>query len=465
MTRRTTEAIARLRARFAEKLCTTDAVREHHSTGVTAHRTFAPDAVLFAGATEDVVDAVRICHEYRCPVIPFGTGTSTEGQISAEQGGLTIDLSGMNRILRVSVDDQDCTVQAGVTRKALNASLRDTGLFFPVDPGADASLGGMAATRASGTNAVRYGTMREVVMSVSVVLADGQVIETGTRARKSSAGYDLTRLFVGSEGTLGVITEVSLRLAPVPQRIAAAACAFPTVRAAVAAVVAALQSGIPLARAELLDALQVDACNRYSRLDLAVSPTLFLEFHGTDRSVDEQIALTSEIASEFESGEFRWATATEERTRLWQARHDIWWAALSLRPGSRGMPTDVCVPISSLPDVIVQAQQDVAELGLVAPLCGHIGDGNFHLCVLLDPADRDEQARIEQLNARLIARAHTVGGTCTGEHGIGVGKMRYLPDERGAGMATLAALKRALDPRNIMNPGKILQVDAYPAYG
>jgi len=465
MTRRTREAIARLRARFAEKLCTTDAVREHHSTGVTAHRTFAPDAVLFAGATEDVVDAVRICHEYRCPVIPFGTGTSTEGQISAEQGGLTIDLSGMNRILRVSVDDQDCTVQAGVTRKALNASLRDTGLFFPVDPGADASLGGMAATRASGTNAVRYGTMREVVMSVSVVLADGQVIETGTRARKSSAGYDLTRLFVGSEGTLGVITEVSLRLAPVPQRIAAAACAFPTVRAAVAAVVAALQSGIPLARAELLDALQVDACNRYSRLDLAVSPTLFLEFHGTDRSVDEQIALTSEIASEFESGEFRWATATEERTRLWQARHDIWWAALSLRPGSRGMPTDVCVPISSLPDVIVQAQQDVAELGLVAPLCGHIGDGNFHLCVLLDPADRDEQARIEQLNARLIARAHTVGGTCTGEHGIGVGKMRYLPDERGAGMATLAALKRALDPRNIMNPGKILQVDAYPAYG
>ena len=465
MTRRTREAIARLRARFADKLCTTDAVREHHSTGVTAHRTFAPDAVLFAGATEDVVDAVRICHEYRCPVIPFGTGTSTEGQISAEQGGLTIDLSGMNRILRVSVDDQDCTVQAGVTRKALNASLRDTGLFFPVDPGADASLGGMAATRASGTNAVRYGTMREVVMSLSVVLADGQVIETGTRARKSSAGYDLTRLFVGSEGTLGVITEVSLRLAPVPERIAAAACAFPTVRAAVATVVAALQSGIPLARAELLDALQVDACNRYSRLDLAVSPTLFLEFHGTDRSVDEQIALTSEIASEFESGEFRWATATEERTRLWQARHDIWWAALSLRPGSRGMPTDVCVPISSLPDVIVQAQQDVAELGLVAPLCGHIGDGNFHLCVLLDPADRDEQARIEQLNARLIARAHTVGGTCTGEHGIGVGKMRYLPDERGAGMATLAELKRALDPRNIMNPGKILQVDAYPAYG
>jgi D-lactate dehydrogenase (cytochrome) len=464
MTRRTTEAIARLRACLGEKLSTTDAVRAHHSTGVTAHRTTAPDAVLFAVETEDVVDAVRICHECRWPVIPFGTGTSTEGQISAEQGGLTIDLSGMNRVLRVSADDQDCTVQAGVTRKALNASLRDSGLFFPVDPGADASIGGMAATRASGTNAVRYGTMREVVMSLSVVLADGQVIETGTRARKSSAGYDLTRLFVGSEGTLGVITEVTLRLAPVPQRIAVAVCAFPTVRAAVATVVAALQSGIPLARAELLDALQVDACNRYSRLDLAVSPTLFLEFHGTDRSIDEQIALTTEIAREFESGEFRWATVTEERTKLWQARHDLWWAALSLRPGSQGMPTDVCVPISSLPEVIVQTQQDVAEFGLVAPLCGHVGDGNFHLCVLLDPGDRDERARIEQLTARLIARAHAVGGTCTGEHGIGVGKMPYLADERGAGMMTLAALKRALDPRNIMNPGKILHLDAYRAY-
>ena len=332
-------------------------------------------------------------------------------------------------------------------------------------PGADASIGGMASTRASGTNAVRYGTMREVVMSLSVVLPDGQTIETGTRARKSSAGYDLTRLFVGAEGTLGVITEVTLRLAPIPLRIAAAVCAFPSVRAAVATVVAALQSGIPLARAELLDALQVEACNRYSKLDLAVSPTLFLEFHGTDHAVDEQIALMAELAREFEGGEFRWATAIEERTKLWQARHDIWWAALALRPGSQGIPTDICVPISQLPDVIARAQQDVAELGLVAPLCGHIGDGNFHLCVLVDPADRDEQARIAELSARLVARAHAVGGTCTGEHGIGIGKMRYLAEERGAGMMTLAALKRALDPRNIMNPGKILSLDTYQPYG
>jgi len=464
MTRRTMEAIGRLRECFGDKISTADAVRAHHATGVTAHRTTAPDAVLFAGATEDVVDAVRICHEYRCPVIPFGTGTSTEGQISAEQGGLTIDLSGMNRILRVSAEDLDCTVQAGVTRKALNTSLRDTGLFFPVDPGADASIGGMASTRASGTNAVRYGTMREVVMSLSVVLADGQVIETGTRARKSSAGYDLTCLFVGAEGTLGVITEVTLRLAPIPQRIAAAVCAFPSVRAAVASVVAALQSGIPLARAELLDALQVEACNRYSKLDLAVSPTLFLEFHGSDRAVDEQIGLMTELTREFEGGEFRWATATKERTRLWQARHDIWWAALTLRPGSQGVPTDICVPISQLPDIIARAQQDVAELGLVAPLCGHIGDGNFHFCVLVDPADRNEQARIAELSARLVSRAHEVGGTCTGEHGIGTGKMGYLADERGAGMMTLAALKRALDPRNVMNPGKILRPDAYQPY-
>lgn len=466
MTRRSTvEAIARLRSRFGDRLSTADAARAHHSSGVTAHRTTAPDAVLFASSTADVVDAVRICHDHRCPVIPFGTGTSTEGQISAEEGGVTIDLSGMNRILRVSVEDLDCTVQAGVTRKALNAWLRDTGLFFPVDPGADASIGGMASTRASGTNAVRYGTMREAVMSLSVVLADGQVIETGTRARKSAAGYDLTRLFVGAEGTLGVVTEVTLRLAPIPQRIAVAVCAFPSVRSAVSTVVAAMQSGIPLTRAELLDALQVEACNRHSKLDLAVSPTLFLEFHGTDNAVDEQIALTADIAREFGGGDFRWATATEERTKLWQARHDVWWAALALRPGSQGMPTDVCVPISQLPDIIAQTQEDVAELGLVAPLCGHIGDGNFHLCVLVDPNDRDEQTRIGQLNARLIGRAHAVGGTCTGEHGIGVGKIRYLADERGASMTTLAALKRALDPRNIMNPAKILDVDSYQPYG
>jgi len=464
MERNVVQAIACLSGRFGDKLSTADAVRRHHATGVTAHRTELPDAVLFARATADVVDAVRICHEHRCAIVPFGTGTSTEGQISAEQGGLTIDLSGMDRILRVSPDDLDCTVEAGVTRKTLNASLRDTGLFFPVDPGADASIGGMASTRASGTNAVRYGTMRDVVMSLSVVLADGQVIETGTRARKSSAGYDLTRLFVGAEGTLGIITEVTLRLAPIPQRIAAAVCAFPAVRAAVSTVVAALQNAIPLARAELLDALQVEACNRYSKLDLAVRPTLFLEFHGTDRAVDEQVELISEIARDHGGGDFRWATATEERNRLWQARHDIWWAALALRPGSQGIPTDICVPISALPDVIARTQEDVTELGLIAPMCGHVGDGNFHLCILVEPDNQGEQARVAELNGRMVARAHAVGGTCTGEHGIGTGKIGYLAAERGEAMMALAAVKRAFDPRNIMNPGKILDIGAYRPY-
>lgn len=464
MKRNTMQAIACLGARFGDRLSIVKAVRRHHAIGVTAHRTELPDAVLFARSTADVVDAVRICHEHRCAIVPFGTGTSTEGQISAEQGGLTIDLSGMNQILRVSPDDLDCTVEAGVTRKTLNASLRDTGLFFPVDPGADASIGGMASTRASGTNAVRYGTMRDVVMSLSVVLADGQVIETGTRARKSSAGYDLTRLFVGAEGTLGIITEVTLRLAPVPQRITAAVCAFPTVHAAVSAVVAALQSAIPLARAELLDALQVEACNRYSKLDLAVRPTLFLEFHGTDRAVDEQVELMADIAKDHGGGDFHWATATEERNRLWQARHDIWWAALALRPGSQGVPTDICVPISALPDVVARTQEDVAELGLIAPMCGHVGDGNFHLCILVEPNNRDEQARVAELNGRMVARAHAVGGTCTGEHGVGTGKIGYLAAERGEAMMALAAVKRAFDPRNIMNPGKILDTATYRPY-
>jgi len=464
MERNVMQAIACLSGRFGDQLSTADAVRRHHATGVTAHRTELPDAVVFARAPADVVDAVRICHEHRCAIVPFGTGTSTEGQISAEQGGLTIDLSGMNRILRVSPNDLDCTVEAGVTRKTLNASLRDTGLFFPVDPGADASIGGMASTRASGTNAVRYGTMREVVMSLSVVLADGQVIKTGTRARKSSAGYDLTRLFVGAEGTLGIITEVTLRLAPVPQRIAVAVCAFPTVRAAVSTVVEALQSAIPLARAELLDALQVEASNRYSKLDLAVRPTLFLEFHGTDRAVDEQVELMAEIAEEHGGGDFCWAVATEERNRLWQARHDIWWAALARRPGSQGIPTDICVPISALPDVIARTQEDIAELGLIAPMCGHVGDGNFHLCILVEPDNRDERARVAELNGRMVARAHAVGGTCTGEHGIGTGKIGYLAAERGEAMMALAEVKRALDPRNIMNPGKILDAGAYRPY-
>jgi D-lactate dehydrogenase (cytochrome) len=367
-------------------------------------------------------------------------------------------------VLHVSPADLDCTVEAGITRKALNAALRDTGLFFPIDPGADASVGGMAATRASGTNAVRYGTMRDMVMSLRVVLANGEVIETGTRARKSAAGYDLTRLFVGAEGTLGVITEVTLRLAPIPEHIGAAVCTFPSVDAAVSTVVAAIQSAIPMARVELLDALQMSACNRYSKLALAELPTLFLEFHGTPAGVDEQVSRMAAIAAEHGGSAFQWATAAEERSRLWQARHDVWWAALALRPGAKGLPTDICVPISELPRVIGETERDVAALGLIAPLCGHVGDGNFHLCILADPADDGERDRIAELGRRMVARAHAVGGTCTGEHGIGTGKMKDLVAERGPAMATLAALKRALDPRGIMNPGKVLRVDAYRPY-
>jgi len=464
MNRAGSEAIEALTQRFGEALSTKQGVRQQHANGVTFHPTKPPDAVLFATSTQEVSDALRICHQHNCPVIPFGTGTSTEGQISAEHGGLTIDLSRMNEILRVSAADMDCTVQAGVTRKALNLGLRDTGFFFPVDPGADASIGGMASTRASGTNAVRYGTMREVVMSLRVVLANGDVIETGTRARKSSAGYDLTRLFVGSEGTLGVITEVTLRLAAIPEHVSAAVASFATVEDAVLTVVSAIQSAIPIARAELLDALQVRACNKYSRLDLLEQPTLFLEFHGTKDGVAEQVDRFTAIARDFGGTDLRWASAAEERSRLWQARHDVWWAALALRPGSQGIPTDVCVPISALPEIITKTQQDVADLSLIAPICGHVGDGNFHLCVLVDPSDENEKARIAELNRRMIGRAHAAGGTCTGEHGIGTGKLDYLESERGSGMATLAALKRALDPRNIMNPGKVLRTEAFPAY-
>ena len=464
MSRGVPEAIAELARRFGEALSTQPGVRQQHASGVTFHVTKPPDAVLFATSTDDVSDALRICHRHRCPVIAFGTGTSTEGQISAEQGGLTIDLSRMDQILRISAADMDCTVQAGVTRKALNSSLRDTGLFFPVDPGADASIGGMASTRASGTNAVRYGTMRELVMSLRVVLANGDVIETGTRARKSSAGYDLTRLFVGSEGTLGIITEVSLRLAAIPEHVSAAVASFATVEDAVLTVVSSIQNAIPIARAELLDTLQVKACNRYSKLDLAEQPTLFLEFHGTKDGVAEQVERFAAVARDFGGTDLRWASAAEERSRLWQARHDVWWAALALRPGAQGIPTDVCVPISALAEIIAQTQRDVAELGLIAPICGHVGDGNFHLCVLVDPLDDGEKARIAELNRRMIGRAHAAGGTCTGEHGIGIGKIDYLEHERGGGMVTLAALKCALDPRNIMNPGKVLRTEAFPAY-
>lgn len=461
MNRSSEAALAELKERFGPDLSTALSIRDQHAQGVTAHATRLPDAVLYANNTVDVVDAVRICHRHRCPVIAFGTGTSTEGQISAENGGLTIDLSRMNAVIRVSPADMDCTVEAGVTRTALNAALRDTGLFFPVDPGADASIGGMASTRASGTNAVRYGTMRETVMSLKVVLADGTVIETGTRARKSAAGYDLTRLFVGAEGTLGIVTEVTLKLSPIPEKIAAAVASFKSVEDAVSTVIALIQHAVPIARAELLDAMQVKACNAYSKLSLKEQAALFLEFHGNDSQIAAQVDAFNVIATDHGGADLEWAHAAEDRSRLWRARHDVWWAALALRPGSKGVPTDVCVPISSLPAVIAATERDVDELGLIAPLCGHVGDGNFHLCVLVDPNDEGESVRVDELNRRLIARAHLAGGTCTGEHGIGIGKITYLARERGPGMAVLAAIKRALDPRNILNPGKVLRLADY----
>jgi D-lactate dehydrogenase (cytochrome) len=450
--------IAGLRALLGDRLSTAPAVREQHGRDESYHPVAAPDAVAFARSTEEVAAIVRLCAAHRVPIVPFGTGTSLEGGVAALRGGVCIDLSGMDQVLRVSVEDMDCTVQAGVTRKRLNEHLRDTGLFFPIDPGADASIGGMAATRASGTNAVRYGTMREAVLGLTVVLADGRVIRTGSRARKSAAGYDLTRLLVGSEGTLGVITEVTLRLHGIPEEVSVAVCAFPTIGDAVNTAILTIQTGVPVARIELLDAVQMAAVNRYSRLDYAEAPTLFFEFHGTAAGVVEQAEQTGAIAAELGGTDFQWATRQEDRSRLWQARHDAYYAALALRPGAQGMPTDVCVPISRLADCIAETRQDIAETGLLTPIVGHVGDGNFHLVLVLDPDDRDEIARAEALHERLVLRALAMGGTCTGEHGIGYGKIRFLEAEHGEAVTVMRAIKQALDPHNLMNPGKVLRV-------
>ena len=449
---------AALRQRFGDRFSTAPAVREHHGKDVSYHTPHAPDAVVFARSTEEVAEAVRLCAGERVPVIPFGTGTSLEGHVAAVEGGVSIDLSQMNRVLRVSAADLDCTVEAGVTRKQLNTHLRDTGLFFPIDPGADASLGGMAATRASGTNAVRYGTMRENVLSLTVVLPDGKVIRTARRARKSAAGYDLTRVFVGSEGTLGVITEVTLRLYGIPEAIRAAVCAFPTVAAAVATVVATIQAGVPVARIELLDDLSIDAVNRYAKLAYKVAPTLMFEFHGSAAGVDEQVATVAAFAEENGGTEFHWAATTEERNRLWQARHDGYFAALALRPGASGWATDVCVPISRLAECIEETRVDLAATGLCAPIVGHVGDGNFHLSFVLDPAQPNELAEAIRVNERMVARAIAMDGTCTGEHGVGMGKIDHLEAEHGAAVGVMRTLKRALDPLNIMNPGKIVRL-------
>jgi D-lactate dehydrogenase (cytochrome) len=450
------DLVEELRAVLGDRLATGTVVRDAHGRDESHHPTAPPDAVAFVRSTDEVVAVVTACAAHGVPVIPFGTGTALEGGVGAIKGGICIDLSGMDRILRVSADDMDVTVEAGVTRKRLNEELRDTGLFFPIDPGADASIGGMAATRASGTNAVRYGTMREAVLNLTVVLADGRVIRTGGRARKSAAGYDLTRLFVGSEGTLGVITEVTLRLHGLPEAISAAVCAFPTIDDAVRTCILAIQSGVPVARVELLDEVQMDACIRYSNLDYQAAPTLFFEFHGTPASVREQVETVQKIATDFGGDNFRTAESTEDRNALWQARHDALYAALALKPGARAWSTDLCVPISSLGLCIAETRADIEASPLTATILGHVGDGNFHVIFLLDPDREDDFAEAGRLNARMVARALALDGTCTGEHGIGRGKIACLEVEMGEGVDVMRSVKAALDPGNIMNPGKIL---------
>ena len=451
--------IEELKALLGERLSVSAAVREQHGHDESYHETAAPDAVAFAESTDEVAAIMKLAAKHGAPVVPFGTGTSLEGHVAALQGGLSIDLTRMNRVLEVNESDLDVRVEAGVTRKQLNEEIRDKGLFFPVDPGANASLGGMAATRASGTNAVRYGTMRENVLGLTVVLADGSIIQTGGRARKSAAGYDLTRLFVGSEGTLGVITEIRLRLYGIPEAMSSAVAGFDTLAGAVDTVIQTIQSGIPVARIELLDEVQIDAINRYAKLDYAVKPTLFFEFHGSERGVVEQAEAVQAIAGEHGAGAFRWTAKTEERNHLWQARHNAYYAALALRPGAKGWPTDVCVPISRLADCILETKQDVVEAGLLAPIVGHVGDGNFHLCFIIDPENPEEMARAHTVNGRMVSRALAMGGTCTGEHGIGTGKIDFLEKEHGSALPTMRAIKRALDPENRMNPGKMLRMN------
>ena len=452
-------ALAELRLLLGDRLSTAAAVREQHGKDLTYHAGHPPDAVAFATSTEEVAEIVRVCAARGVPVIPYGAGTSLEGHIAALRGGVSIDLTAMNRVLEVNAADLDVRVEAGVTRKALNAHLRDTGLFFPIDPGADASIGGMTATRASGTNAVRYGTMRENVLGLTVVTADGTIVRTGTRARKSAAGYDLTRLFVGSEGTLGIVTEIQLRLYGIPEAMSAAVCSFADLAGAVDTVIATIQSGIPVARIELLDALQMKAVNAYSKLDYPEQPTLFFEFHGTTASTEEQAQMVAEIAEGFGGGAFRWASRPEDRNRLWAARHDVYWATKALRPGTEIKATDVCVPISRLAEAIVAARDDAAAAGLVAPIVGHVGDGNFHMSFLLDPNDPGELERAHAVNARMVEHAIAMGGTCTGEHGVGLGKMVHVEQEHGAGVDLMRRIKRALDPDNILNPGKIFRLD------
>lgn len=444
-----------LRQRFGERFQTAEAVRAQHGHTTTWIPNQPPDGVVFVQSADEVADVTRVCADYRVPLIAFGTGTSLEGQVNAPAGGISLDLTGMNRILAVHPEDLDCVVEPGVTRSQLNTHLRHQGLFFPIDPGADASLGGMAATRASGTNAVRYGTMKDNVIALKVVLPDGRSIRTGTRARKSAAGYDLTRLFIGAEGTLGVITELTLRLAGIPESISAASCSFPDLDSACRTVIATVQYGIPVARIELLDPLMVKAVNGYSGTELPEAPLLLLEFHGSEAGAAEQTARFGEIAAEHGAAGFVWTASTEERSKLWQARHDAYWACLQLRPGARGISTDVCVPISRLAECVGAAQRKAADLGLIAPIVGHVGDGNFHVLLLIDTDSTEEIARAETYTGWLADLAISMDGTCTGEHGIGQGKRAYLGQELGEATEVMAAIKTAIDPLHFLNPGKV----------
>lgn len=449
-------AIAELTHRFGQQVSTAPSMREQHGHTLTWIANQPPDAVFFAKSETEVQEAVRIAAANACPIVPFGAGTSLEGHLNAPFGGVSIDVSAMDRIVAVHPEDLDVVVQPGIRRKALNDQLRDTGLFFPIDPGADATLGGMAATRASGTNAVRYGTMKENVLALRAVTASGDVVTTSRRAKKSSTGYDLTHLFVGSEGTLGIVTELTLRLSGIPESIAGGICPFPDVHTAADAVILTIQSGIPIARIELLDEVQVRACNSYSKLDLPETPLLLVEFHGTEAWVHEQSTRFGEIADDLGGGPFTWTTRPEDRTKLWAARHDAYWAGLALRPGCTSFSTDVCVPISRLAECITETKADIAASGLVAPIVGHVGDGNFHVLPLFDPADAAELAKVKSFVGRVVERALAMEGTASGEHGVGQGKMKYLAAEHGRpALDMMAAIKQALDPQNIFNPGKV----------
>ena len=453
------EMLQALQARFGARCSTAQAVREQHGRDESTYDAPPPDAVVYCESNEDVMAAVKLADQYAVPVIPFGVGSSLEGHLLAVQGGLSLDLSRMNRILRLNPEDLTVTVQAGVTRMQLNNEIRHTGLFFPIDPGADASLGGMAATRASGTNAVRYGTMRENVLGLGVVNAQGEWVRTGTRARKSSAGYDLTRLFVGSEGTLGVMTEITLKLYPLPEAVSAAVCHFPSIDAAVQTTIAIIQMGVPIARCELIDGNTVGMVNRHSKLTLREQPMLLMEFHGTAASVAEQAQTVQEIAADHGGESFEWASTPEERTRLWTARHHAYFAAIQSRPGCRAMSTDACVPISRLAELIAESVADVDASGLPYFLVGHVGDGNFHFGYLIDPAQPAERELAEALNHRLVERTLRMEGTCSGEHGVGLHKMGFLLDEAGpAAVGLMREIKRALDPKDILNPGKIFVI-------